>query len=96
MKDQRHNETIVDHTPKTPFQSPLTRFIEANCKQCNFFGGRCRAEDSRGLTPMSLCIHLYIHEQTTKLTDVFTNGLIKTAETSEQTLEEVEPHADTE
>lgn len=59
MEDRKHGEKIIDHTPKTPFLSPLQKFMKTHCDQCDFKGSKCRLEDSRGLTPMSLCIALY-------------------------------------
>lgn len=50
------DEIIIDHTPKEPFISPLERWIETYCKQCKDWGGKCRLEDTRGLTPMRLCM----------------------------------------
>jgi hypothetical protein len=88
MRDRKHNEKIIDHTPAIPYTSPLDRFIETNCKKCPAFQGRCRVEDSRGLTPMSLCVHLYIHETTSQGIEAFAKGLVKTAEISEKTLTE--------
>lgn len=93
MKDRKHGETIIDHTPAIPYTSPLERFIATNCKLCPRFKAVCRLEDSRGLTPMSLCVHLYIHETTASGIEAFSKGLLKTAEVSENTLEEVEPDA---
>lgn len=55
-------EPIIDHTPKTPFFSPLQIYILNNCEHCTFHLGKCRLEDSRGLTPMNLCINLYTHQ----------------------------------
>jgi len=89
MRDRKHNEKIIDHTPATPYTSPLDRFIETNCKQCPRHHAVCRLEDSRGLTPMSLCVHLYIHETTASGIEAFTKGLGKTAEIGEGTLEEI-------
>lgn len=55
-------EPIIDHTPETPFFSPLQIYILNNCEHCTSFQGKCRLEDSRGLTPMNLCINLYTHQ----------------------------------
>lgn len=90
MRDRKHGEKIIDHTPRIPYTSPLERFIETNCKLCPRFKAFCRLEDSRGLTPMSLCVHLYIHEATASGIDLFAKGLVKTAEVSEDTLQELE------
>lgn len=98
MRDRKHGEKIVDHTPANPYTSPLDRFIETNCKICSRFKAVCRLEDSRGLTPMSLCVHLYIHEATASGLGLFKSNLMQTAEISENTLqelEEAESHDDT-
>jgi hypothetical protein len=55
-------EPIIDHTPAEPFKSPLQIYVMNNCEHCDHFKGICRLEDSRGLTPMSLCIALYTHQ----------------------------------
>ena len=54
-------ETIINHT-KPNFTSPLDLFIQNNCTHCHNYNGLCRPNDSRGLTPMSLCISLYTHQ----------------------------------
>ena len=55
-------EPIIDRTPETPFFSPLQIYILNNCEHCELYHGKCRLEDSRGLTPMGLCITLYTHQ----------------------------------
>jgi coproporphyrinogen III oxidase-like Fe-S oxidoreductase len=52
---------IIDNT-KRDFQSPLDRYIENNCQHCNHWHERCRLEDTRGVTPMNLCISIYAAE----------------------------------
>jgi hypothetical protein len=58
MRDLKNREKIVDHTQDPDYKSPLEIFIQNNCEQCSKFKVVCRLEDSRGLTPMSLCIAL--------------------------------------
>ena len=45
---------------------------------------------------MSLCVHLYIHETTSEGIAQFAKGLTKTAEISENTLEETKDYSDEE
>jgi len=52
-------ETIIDRTPQEPFISPLQRYIEENCKRCDFWKGKCRLDDQNGISRMALCIALY-------------------------------------
>lgn len=59
---QNKAEPIINHTPETPFLSPLQTYIDNNCQHCEWYHTKCRLEDSRGLTPMSLCISLYTHQ----------------------------------
>jgi len=59
---QNKAEPIIDNTPAEPLKSPLQIYILNNCEHCDFYKSRCRLEDSRGLTPMSLCIALYTHQ----------------------------------
>jgi hypothetical protein len=93
---RRHNEQIVDHTPKTPYTSPLQRFMQNNCEACDWHKGKCRLEDLNGLTRMKLCIMLYVHESASQGIDLFAKGLVKTAQISETTLEEKEDYSDEE
>jgi arsenate reductase-like glutaredoxin family protein len=55
-------ETIVDHTPKDPFLSPLQQFIKLNCKQCEYWKSKCRLDDQNGMKRMELCIRLYCNQ----------------------------------
>lgn len=59
MQDKKHGTQFIDHTPKTPFLSPLQKYMKTHCDKCDFKGVKCRLEDSRGLTPMNLCVALY-------------------------------------
>jgi hypothetical protein len=83
-------EPIIDNT-KTGYTSPLQLFINTNCAHCAKFGGLCRPEDSRGLTPMSLCITLYCNQppDVGEILKQATEQASKTTqEIAEQTLEE--------
>jgi hypothetical protein len=75
-------ETIIDNSAKTPFLSPLQQFIMNNCQHCALHKVNCRLEDSRGLTPMSLCIMLF----TGQPPDF--SELLKAGALSEKTLQE--------
>ena len=55
-------ETIIDKTPKTPFTSPLQKFIAQNCEQCLWYKGKCRLDDQNGMKRMELCIFLYMRQ----------------------------------
>jgi hypothetical protein len=54
-------ETVIDKTPKTPFTSPLQKFIAQNCEQCTWYKGKCRLDDANGMNRMRLCIILYTY-----------------------------------
>jgi hypothetical protein len=86
-------ETIIDNT-KTPFISPLDLFIENNCKHCHNYQGLCRPNDSRGLTPMLLCITLFVNqpplEQIEGILSQVKDMKEKTSEIAEKTLQEAE------
>lgn len=53
-------EFIVEHQTDPNFISPLEKYVALYCNNCKKFNGKCRLEDSRGLTPMSLCIMLFV------------------------------------
>jgi len=81
-------ELIIDKT-KIPFISPLDLFIENNCKHCHHYQGLCRPNDSRGLTPMSLCIALYTSINPLNMREMFQKAK-ETQAIAEKTLEDVE------
>jgi hypothetical protein len=80
-------ETITDHT-KIGFISPLDLYIENNCKHCHNYQGLCRPNDSRGLTPMLLCITLSV-SQPPNLEEMFQKAA-QTQKIAEKTLQEAE------
>lgn len=87
LKSPKHSpETIINHT-KPNFTSPLDLFIENNCKHCHNYNGLCRLNDSRGLTPMSLCITLYTHQMPQELNDMIAKAQ-ETQKIAEKTLQE--------
>jgi hypothetical protein len=82
-------ETIINNTAKTPFISPLDLFIENNCKHCQHYQSLCRPNDSRGLTPMTLCITLYTNQPPLEqIQGLLRNMEEKTSKIAEKTLQE--------
>jgi hypothetical protein len=79
-------ETIINHT-KPNFTSPLDLFIQNNCVHCPNWKGKCRLEDTRGLTPMSLCIALYTSQPPPDLAEIMQKAA-ETKEIAEKTLKE--------
>jgi len=55
-------ETIIDKSPKTPFKSPLQKYIENFCEHCDFYKVKCRFDDTIGVQRMHLCLELYPYE----------------------------------
>jgi len=89
LKSPKHPpETIINHT-KPNFISPLDLFIQNNCVHCPSWKGKCRLEDSRGLTPMSLCITLYTHQMPPELNEMIAKAQ-QTQKIAEKTLQEAE------
>lgn len=84
-------EPIIDNTPAEPFKSPLQIYIMNNCEHCDLYKTKCRLEDSRGLTPMSLCISLYTHQVPAEFGEIL--GLGKPPRPAAlKELQEAEPH----
>ena len=81
-------ETIIDKTPKTPFLSPLQRFIAQNCEQCEWHQGKCRLDDQNGMKRMELCIILYA-SQPPDIGDIIAKAA-QTQKIAEKTLQEAE------
>jgi hypothetical protein len=83
------SETIIDNTAKEPFISPLQRYVANNCQHCEFWKVKCRLEDSRGLTPMTLCIMLYTNQPPLEqMRGLLRNMEEKTSKIAEKTLQE--------
>lgn len=85
-------EPIIDNTPATPFFSPLQLYILNNCEHCTLYHGKCRLEDSRGLTPMGLCIALYTHQMPADFGEILKQAQKPPKEITE--IQEAEPHDD--
>lgn len=85
-------EQIVDHTPATPFTSPLERYIQEYCAICNFYKSLCRPHDQNGLKNMELCIRLYCAAppDVNQILKEAMSGLNATQKTAELTLEDAE------
>jgi len=89
LKSPKHPpETIINHT-KPNYISPLDLFIQTNCKHCQHYQSLCRPNDSRGLTPMSLCIALYTSQPPPDLAEIFQKAQ-ETQKIAEKTLQEAE------
>lgn len=69
-------EPIVDNTREPPFVSPLQKYIAENCKQCAFYTGKCRLDDQNGISRMSLCITLYVHQTPDFLKNMIQSGIV--------------------
>lgn len=85
-------EPIINHT-KLGFISPLDLFIQNNCLGCPNWKGKCRLEDTRGLTPMSLCITLHTHQMPTELNEMIAKAQ-ETEKIAEKTLKEATAEAE--
>jgi len=93
LKSPKHPpETIINHT-KPNFTSPLNLFIQNNCTHCHNYNGLCRPNDSRGLTPMSLCIALYTSQPPPDLAEIFQKAQ-ETQKIAEKTLKEAQAEAE--
>ena len=79
-------ETILEHKG---YEGELVKYVKWNCEGCEYYKAKCRVEDSRGLTPMSLCIQLYILQQTKPDMGLLKN-MLETGNISEDTLTEIE------
>ena len=82
-------ETIIDKTPKTPFTSPLQKFIAQNCEQCLWYKGKCRLEDQNGMKRMELCIMLYVNQPPPDIGDLIAKAR-QTQKIAEKTMQEAE------
>jgi len=81
-------EPIIDKTPKTPFLSPLQKFIADNCEQCLWYKGKCRLDDQNGMKRMELCIMLYVN-QPPDIGEIIAKAA-QTQKIAEKTLQEAE------
>jgi hypothetical protein len=92
---QNKAEPIIDKTPETPTLSPLQIYILNNCEHCDLYKKDCRLEDSRGLTPMSLCIALYTHQVPADFGEILMQAEIQAKSKATAALKEIteaEPH----
>jgi len=83
-------EQIIDNTPKTPFVSPLQRFIAEHCLICDFWKGKCRLDDRDGISRMSLCITLSGHETPDFLKNMIQSGTLPTSSPDDDIVVEAE------
>ena len=86
-------ETIIDKTPKTPFTSPLQKFIIQNCQQCTWWKGKCRLDDTNGIARMKLCMLLSVSQPPPNLAEIIQKAT-ETQKISEKTMQEATAEAE--